>query len=252
MLVNLPNPFALDTTTDALSVATIKATDLQFADTQTRQGRIMRGRGMARCIDVAGNSNTVVACGVFIRKDCRRVLLSQDTSGVVTLSMGPGIGIAGFPCAGPLPEWNDLELEDGDQLLYIDPTVSPESAPARLASASVTSGKTYQIDCIGQWAPQNTVGWWSDADGATWQSGPNAGPFSGGHYGEVYAHEPGNTQGLGNSAAWNLIGRSGTIKATATGNLLFAFADQGGSFPWYGFYYADNVGVMAARVRDIT
>lgn len=252
MLINLPNPFALDTTTDPLSVGSIKATDLQFADTQTRQGRIMRGRGMARCVDVAGNASTVVACGVFIRKDCRRVLLSQDAAGVVTLSMGPGTGIAGFPCAGPLSEWSDLELEIGDQLVYVKPDVSPESAPSSLSSVPVVSGHTYQIDTQGTWWHGNGIGR-IDADGTLFfGTGPDAGPFAGTRYGKLFVHDPGNTTDLGLAGAWTAIGKNGSIKVTGTGNLLLCFSDQGGSFPSYGYYYTDNYGVMAARVRDIT
>ena len=244
MLVNLPNPFSLDTTTDPLSLQPIKATDLQFADTQTRQGRVMRGRGMSRCKDIAGNASTAIACGVFTRKDCRRVVLVQYATGAVELEMGSPIGIAGFPCAGPLPEWQDLELEPGDQMVYINAQTPYNSASA--VTVSVASGHTYQVDCVGIWGRDAPGTYDCDANGEADGGAIFLAPFLGSNYGVVFAREPGNANSIELAAGWKSIGKSGTVFATATGNMKLVFADINDTA------YSNNSGYMAARVRDIT
>jgi len=244
MLVTLPNPFSLDTTAHPLQLQPIKATQLQRADTQTRQGRIIRGRGMARCEDIPGSTNTIIACGVFVRKDCRRVVLTQDSSGTVEIRLGATEGIVGFPCAGPLPAWQDFDVEPGDQLVYIN--LLSDSNPmfsdwTKATKITAISGHTYKIDCVGRWSADGIT--YYNADG--WTSNCLDGVFVGTPYGKVWAHDPGSTGDLTNIAAWTSIGKNGTITATASGNMWLLFADNIGA-------YADNVGYMAARARDIT
>ena len=245
MLVTLPNPFSLDTTTHPLQLQPIKAMQLQRTDTQSLQGRISRGRGMARCDAVTPNTTTVVACGVFVRKDCRRVLLAQDTAGTVTLHMGSGLGIPGFPCAGPLPSWQDMGLLPGDYLVYIDARTAYDSASA--ATAPVVIGHTYDIECAGLWG-RDTAGSIYDTgpDGENDGGGIFLAPFNGLKYGRVAAHEPGNANAITVAAGWRDIGAHNTITASATGNMRLVFTDLNVSA------YDNNSGYMAARVRDIT
>ena len=245
MLVSLPNPYSLNTNTHPLHLQPIQAVTLQRADTQTRQGRIIRGRGMARFDTVTPNASTIVACGVFMRKDCRHVVLAQTAAGAIELHMGSGLGIPGYPCAGPLPTWNDIELEPGDYMVYVNATVAYNSASA--ATAPVVSGHTYDVACKGIWG-RDAVGsiYDTNADGESDGGAIFLDPFNGYKYGQVGLREPGNASSIEVAAGWRVIGAHGTITATATGNMLIVFCDINDGA------YSNNSGYMAVRVRDIT
>jgi len=208
---------------------------------------------MARCDDITGNSSTVISCGVFVRRDCRRVVLYQDTAGTVTLSLGATGGIAGFPCAGPIPSWQDFEIEPGDQLVYVQAWTPYNSADC--AYAVVEEGHTYQFDCFGIWARDPDNQYKTDADGedGSLHGSVLQGPFQTWNYGLVVGRDPGNANSIETQAGWMQIGKSNKITASADGNFKIAFCDDNNPpTPPDGYYYENNVGYMAVRVRDIT
>jgi len=252
MLYDIKIPYSLERSVHAAKLQPIAAETLQWMDISTKQGRAIRGQGIARSDDVGGVAATPVACGVFNRVDCRRVLVVQDVGGAVNLHMGETLGFNGPPCAGPLPTWNGMELEPGDQLVYIN-SQSYYGTPAELATATVVNGLTYQIDCEGVWGRDPSTEYRCDADGeAIGGSGISSGPFASENYGKVFAHEPGNANALATSAGWAAIGKNGTIKATASGSMYLIFSDnENPPSPPAGYYYANNVGIMTARVRAL-
>ena len=103
-MLRIAPPARLDTNTKATALGPGLSEQLQNLDIRRFPGRTRRGPGMSRAVGVAGSSSTIVACGVFERRDCRKVLVDQSASGVVRAHVGTGYGAITPPCVGPIPQ----------------------------------------------------------------------------------------------------------------------------------------------------
>ena len=69
-------PSELDRSTAQEKLGPQQAAILQHVDLQTIPGRILRGAGCSRT-DMTSSSSTLTAAEVFIRNDCRRVVVDS-------------------------------------------------------------------------------------------------------------------------------------------------------------------------------
>lgn len=94
-------------------LAPSEAPQLQRIELRQWVGRVRRGPGHSKAQDVTGSTLTVLGCGAWQQRGCRRWLVAGDGSNV---KAHPGVqrytaGATQTPiypnCSGPLPEAND-------------------------------------------------------------------------------------------------------------------------------------------------
>ncbi|MCZ7646806.1 MAG: hypothetical protein M5U26_16215 [Planctomycetota bacterium] len=98
------------------------------------------------------------------------------------------------------------------------------------------NGKTYTISAAGIWAQDPDPQFDTGPEGLASFGTISGGPFAGMFFGAFAAREPG-------SGSWQAIGASGSITATADGEILGSFADILG-------LYGDNNGAMFVTVSE--
>ena len=99
-ILHISPPYRLDVNKQLTALLNGEAKQLERLDLQGEAGRVRRGPGVSRGIQVSASASTIVSCGVFVRPDCRRVLVDQSASGVLRAHFGTGLQPR---CAGPLP-----------------------------------------------------------------------------------------------------------------------------------------------------
>ncbi|MCZ7649318.1 MAG: PKD domain-containing protein [Planctomycetota bacterium] len=98
------------------------------------------------------------------------------------------------------------------------------------------NGKTYTISAAGTWAQDPDPQFDTGPEGLASFGTISGGPFAGMFFGTFAAQEPG-------SGSWQAIGASGSITATADGEILGSFADILG-------LYGDNNGALFVTVSE--
>ncbi|MCZ7649492.1 MAG: PKD domain-containing protein [Planctomycetota bacterium] len=98
------------------------------------------------------------------------------------------------------------------------------------------NGKTYTISAAGIWAQDPDPQFDTGPEGLASFGTISGGPFAGMFFGTFAAQEPG-------SGSWQAIGASGSITATADGEILGSFADILG-------LYGDNNGALFVTVSE--
>ncbi len=232
----LPNPFKLERTTFVAKTPEGAARVLQNTDMQSTPGRLKRGRGYCRSDEVSGSASIITACGVFVRRDCRKVLVDASAAGTWRAS-GPttiDTAVVGAGCIGPMPSQLDLDEGDGEWR-YTEVPANAEKTTVIWPSG--VAGRTYRV-----WA----WGTWSQDAGAGYDTGPEglkvgglgliAAPntFQGEYYGSFMTYDGTN---------WTKTGAYGEVVCTADGDILGTFAD------WDGLYF-DNKGSMGVWVNE--
>lgn len=208
-----------------------QAAMLQHIDLLTSPGRVIRGKGASRA-DYEPSASTITAAEVFVRNDCRRIVVDSSLAG--TWRANPGRAFGGQPCLGPAPEIVDLEPQDGDTITNLSAT----SVGTQIIAA-VTSGRTYEVYAVGRWQidPNDTFLTGPEGLGALDIIADIGQPFDGFSYSRFCIKEPG-------SSFW--VGSDGysIIQVTADGNLLGSMADKIGLF-------GNNLGYMTVLVRPL-
>ena len=233
----IPVPNALNEDAAANDLLPNEAAVLEWTDTQDIPGRAIRGRGYARSDDVGGTTDTVISCGIAIKRDCRKVLLAHDAGGnLVAHQMGTG-GTVGR-CSAVLPAWGDNVCPEGAQCTYVQATDDPNTTGGTDIFTGAEAGAFYEVTARGTWStkasdPQHLSG----PDGNTLASAITVGLFAGFvAYAQFWVIPPGG--------AWEYVGYNKIIKATTAGTIKGAFADQGG-------LYGDNGGYMFVTCRKV-
>lgn len=120
--LRLTPPFRLQRTSGPSALEDGEGRTLERLDLRTWPGRVRRGPGCVRAANVDKSASNIISAGLFVREDCRTVLVDHGAGGALRAHLGAAdtYGCFGTPPASGAIAEDELGIPGGDRPLAFD------------------------------------------------------------------------------------------------------------------------------------